>query len=401
MPYPLFWIGSANFGDAVNPILYKAITGREPIYSDQSPKTLAIGSIMHGALPNDIVWGTGCMSKEMELHCDSTTRILATRGPLTDRLIEKTGAKPTGVHGDPSILLPKFFPMKAEKKYKLGIIPHYIDYEQVELMTRPESKLIRVFDHPLEVIKQICECEKVISSSLHGIIVAEAYGVPAVWVEFSDKVYGQGFKFKDYYAGTGRIINPEDLRNGNFGFYFNWQKPEYDERLLSTCPFDWDPRWEVELPNCTGRIKRMAELIEPGIVMDIGAGKMELKEFLPEGCKYIPVDFVKRCEDTILCDLNGKKDFPVCDTAVFSGVLEYIKDIQETLYALKTKIIIASYATWELNSDINNRRFNGWVNDFTESDIMTLFISCGFECLYREVLGTQVIYKFQLENKIK
>jgi hypothetical protein len=312
---------------------------------------------------------------------------------MTDRLLERKGVKVSGIHGDPSILLAKFFKMDIQKKYKLGIISHYVDYEEVELMNLPEgSKLIRVFDYPLEVIKQICECEKIISSSLHGIIVAEAYGVPAIWGEFSDGVYGKGFKFRDYFAGTNRIVAPIDLRGGDFGFYFNWQKPEYDDRLLNVCPFDWDSRWEKDLPNCINRIKRMAQLIEPGIVLDIGAGEMKLKEFLPEGCKYIPVDFIKRCPDTILCDLNGEINLPPSDTVVFSGVLEYVKDIPKVIRALNTNIIIASYATWELNSDKDNRRFNGWINDFTEAEFISLFE--GFECVQKEVHGTQMIFKF-------
>jgi hypothetical protein len=379
MHYPLFWIGSSNFGDAVNVTLYKAITGSEPVYSEASHKIIAIGSLAHAAAPGDIVWGTGAMSADLPLKCDSTTRVLATRGPLTDELLRQHGASPSGIHGDPALLLPKFFPMNEEKKYKLGIIPHYVDYEEVVKMDL--GKIINLFESPLEVIKQICQCEKVISSSLHGIVAAEAYGVPAEWKEFSKGVAGNGFKFRDYYAGTGREPN-------------DGQKPIIDNRLLEVCPFSWDSRWENDLPVCTDRNKRIAELIELGYsVLDIGAGKMELKGFI-NGCTYQPVDFIKRCEDTIVCDLNGVVDLPACDVAVFSGVLEYIKNIPHVLGKLNAKIVIASYMVFDMNASLENRRFNGWVNDLTEDEIVKLFSFCGFKLEQCETLGTQVIFKF-------
>lgn len=231
--YPLFWIGSSNFGDAVNKDLYRAITGREPVYSESSPKIVAIGSLGHAINPNDIVWGTGCMSEDLPIKADSTTRVLATRGPLTDELLRRNGASPSGIHGDPALLLPRFFPMNEEKKYKLGVIPHYADYEEVSKMDL--GHIINLFEPPIEVIRSICQCEKVISSSLHGIVVAEAYGVPAEWRMFSDNVAGNGFKFRDYYLGTGR-------ENGD-------SPPIIDKRLLEVCPFNWDSRWENDKEN--------------------------------------------------------------------------------------------------------------------------------------------------------
>jgi hypothetical protein len=387
MRYPLFWIGSSNFGDAVNSTLYKVITCEEPVYSEVSPKIIAIGSLAHTAGPKDIVWGTGAMSEDLPLKCDSTTRVMATRGPLTDELLRQRGASPSGIHGDPALLLPKFFHMNEEKKYKLGVIPHYADYEEVVKMDL--GKIINLFESPLEVIKSICQCEKVISSSLHGIIAAEAYGVPAGWVEFSNKVAGNGFKFYDYYLGTGRELNAVAP---NPDFY--WESPIIDNRLLEVCPFNWDSRWENDLPVCTGRNKRIAELIAPGSsVLDIGAGKMELKGFL-KGCRYQPVDFIKRCDETIVCDLNGIIYLPSCDVAVFSGVLEYIKNIPHVLGKLNAKTIIASYMVFDMNASLENRRFNGWVNDFTEDEIVKLFSFCGFKLEQCETLGTQVIFQF-------
>jgi len=56
---------------------------------------------------------------------------------------------------------------------------------------------------PLEVARQIASCTKIVSSSLHGIIAAHAYGIPAAWVQFSDKLSGDGIKFADHFASVG------------------------------------------------------------------------------------------------------------------------------------------------------------------------------------------------------
>ena len=61
-----------------------------------------------------------------------------------------------------------------------------------------------------EVIDEILKCNKIVSSSLHGIVLAEAYGIPAKWEKYSDDVLGNGFKFRDYLSGTGRTLKDVD-----------------------------------------------------------------------------------------------------------------------------------------------------------------------------------------------
>jgi pyruvyltransferase len=93
------------------------------------------------------------------------------------------------------------------RKYRLGIVPHYVDKGSPEverLRASPDVRIIDIEGGILEVIDQINSCENVVSSSLHGMIVADAYGIPSAWVTMSGRVAGEGFKFRDYLASVGR-----------------------------------------------------------------------------------------------------------------------------------------------------------------------------------------------------
>lgn len=247
-PLPLYWLRTSNFGDILNPILYRAIAGQEPEWSSHSPKIVAVGSVMAAAGPGDIVWGTGCISADTPLHCDSTTEFRAIRGPLSASVLAKHGVHlPIDlIYGSPCNLLPLYLPQPNLKLYHIGFIPHYIDAGQVGALP-DDVKLLSTATEPLHLINQIASCDAVISSSLHGIILAEAYGIPAVWVKLSDNIVGGEFKFRDYYLGTERKMEPMDWRKGynwtearsrihQAGPYCGWVK-HLGSQLLDACPF--------------------------------------------------------------------------------------------------------------------------------------------------------------------
>ncbi len=206
-----YFRGRHNFGDVINPIVFEYFSGKkvswvEPEYYNEE-NYLAIGSILEFASKDSIVWGSGFISKEGKPHA-KPKKICAVRGPLTRELLLKQNINCPEVYGDPALLLPKIYNPTQKKRYKLGIVPHYVDkgsqwLERVQ--DDPDVKILDIQMHnPFAFIDALVSCEKIASSSLHGIIVADAYNIPSTWIQFSKKLTGGDFKFLDYFQSVKR-----------------------------------------------------------------------------------------------------------------------------------------------------------------------------------------------------
>ena len=213
----LFWsrYEPRNFGDWIGPYLYRAIAGQEPTFARPSSRSMrtvymAAGSIVRHAAENSIVWGSGIISRGD--RCPQPHRILAVRGPHTQRRMHELGYECPSVFGDPALLLPDVYTPVASVRRRLGIVPHFVDLKQARALFERDSEVyvIDVTRPVKEVVDDIVSCEGVVSSSLHGLIVAHAFGVPAAWIEFSDGLEGDGVKFADHYGagGVDAILHP-------------------------------------------------------------------------------------------------------------------------------------------------------------------------------------------------
>ncbi len=196
-----FWYqhpeGHGNFGDELTVPILKELFGIDAEWNNEAGKLLGVGSIIAHTQKGDTIWGSGLLADEHGKIPEAT--ILALRGPLTARNLGVTAQ----VYGDPAILMPLVYKKSNVKKtHKRGYVPHYTDYDS-PLIPQNAFK-INPTDHWSKVIDDICSCEEIVSSSLHGIIIAEAYGIPAIYTEYGDKRIGGDFKFRDYLLGTGR-----------------------------------------------------------------------------------------------------------------------------------------------------------------------------------------------------
>jgi len=200
-----------NYGDILAQFIVTKVSGR-PVKFFNAPRQrkkwfkksylMAIGSIMRYTQPKASVWGSGIISIKDTF---ANAKFHAVRGPLSRKRILEQGYECPENYGDPALLLPKYYTPDVKKKYKLGFVPHYVDYQRVDnwYKNNPDVIVINLLDDDIfKTTDYITSCEKVISSSLHGVIVAQAYGIPAIWVQFSDKLSGDNIKFADYFESV-------------------------------------------------------------------------------------------------------------------------------------------------------------------------------------------------------
>ena len=200
-----------NYGDILSAYIVSQLSGNEVIFynAPASRKQLfkkkylmAIGSILRYASSKATVWGSGIISKD---DTPGDAQYCAVRGPLSRKRIQQLGYTCPEVYGDPALVLPNYYKPEVAKKYKLGIVPHYVDYDQVQqdYNEQHDNKVIDLMtDDPLATTDEILECDAIVSSSLHGVIVAHAYSIPAIWVQFSDKLSGDNTKYADYFLSV-------------------------------------------------------------------------------------------------------------------------------------------------------------------------------------------------------
>jgi len=202
--HPKDYPDNYNFGDALSPIIVSKVLDRKVEFANiKNADLVSIGSVMNALNRRGknkvLIWGTGHMFENDKPDIKNTDSILALRGQLT---ADKYSLSDIAL-GDPALLSSRFIKGAKKKKYKLGIVPHFVDKESGYLANftkNPDALIIDVFNSPQKACKQISSCENVISSSLHGIIVAHSYSIPAAWIELSNNVAGSGFKFRDYYT---------------------------------------------------------------------------------------------------------------------------------------------------------------------------------------------------------
>ena len=204
-----FWIRSSNVGDILTPFILEKMTGEVVEWTESSPKIIASGSILYAAKSGDTLIGTGSFHGVV---VPPNLIPLFVRGPRTAAMLGRNDIP----HGDAGLLAPLISNPDVEKIYDWGVVAHYVD--EPDMPTLPEGTLrIPVSLSPQMFITALLCCKNIASSSLHGIILAEAYGVPAVRVSFgrsSDKIRDFDFKHADYYEGTGRDL-PAAVHVGN------------------------------------------------------------------------------------------------------------------------------------------------------------------------------------------
>lgn len=208
-----WWKASLNIGDTLAKVVYEYMLKYYKLEPHTKVKKTihlnAIGSIIALRNYDAVIWGSG-------LHRTATINnlvrhrnyvkydIRAVRGPITEKMLEATGYKCPHIYGDPAIIMPLIYtPSNVEKEYEVSIILHYTKSSSAKELEEKGYHIIDVNTNNYKYfIDEILKSKIVISSSLHGIILAETYGVQAIFLR--DGVENEEMKFYDWYFSTER-----------------------------------------------------------------------------------------------------------------------------------------------------------------------------------------------------
>lgn len=257
MPHiKLYWSaglknGRKNFGDWLSPILCEVVSGRKVEYAKLSKcDMVAVGSILH-RLKNNFwthrvhVWGSGLIEQRAPFRSPHTFN--AVRGKLTASALKNHTVT---VLGDPGLLSDLLLPSgRRDKLYRVGVIPHYNDQKSPvveEFLKQTGVTFIDIFSETVDFLEQVARCEFIVSSSLHGLIVADALEIPNAWIKLSNLVRGNDFKFADYYSvfdmenvtpmPFGKDTSPADVEAWCCG-YNRQGLPQIKSDLYNAFPF--------------------------------------------------------------------------------------------------------------------------------------------------------------------
>ena len=206
--YDIFWFRSSvygnNFGDEIPPWLFNKMFNlnlTKPCDINSKNILLSIGSILWACNPTTTVWGTGILSSKEKIILPK--KVFSVRGLFSRQRLIDLGYNCPKIFGDPAVLCPEYFKPLVKKQYQLGIIPHIIEYEEINKKYQNSSdiKIINLNTNNIEsVIRDILSCERTISSALHGLIISIVYNISTKWVIFSNKLYGDGIKYYDFFS---------------------------------------------------------------------------------------------------------------------------------------------------------------------------------------------------------
>ena len=202
-----WWKQIPNFGDALAPLLLERYAGVKVEWDTVSHASLiTVGSILEHVPPlwDGTIIGAGRISEKTWLHLHTNTaKIISLRGPLSARGIQGSFAL-----GDPGVLAHELVGPQ-EKQWDLGILPHVSDIKLAarftNLIPAPHTcMVINPKDSPLDVLRQIGSCRRLVTSSLHGMIAADGFAIPRR-VEMCEGTIRDGgdFKFRDYSESIG------------------------------------------------------------------------------------------------------------------------------------------------------------------------------------------------------
>lgn len=229
-----WWTHAPNFGDLLAPWLVRKITGRDISFGARNePNYVVIGSILAHADKDSIVWGAGCFGTEPPSHINKEATYLAVRGPLSRNKLAVNGIQCPRVYGDPALLVPDFHRPAIQPEHEVGLVLRWSEHKwNSQFEVEGVKKIYLGSDDIEETLDAMLSCRRIVSSSLHGLILADAYGIPNAWLG-TESPTGKEFKYWDYLISVNKIRAPKELNLLASGMTL--------ERILEELNFDGRP----------------------------------------------------------------------------------------------------------------------------------------------------------------
>lgn len=265
---PVAWASGAkqarmvNIGDALSPVVVAAMAGLPVSLArprGKSTRMAAVGTIGHGQRFGVVhFWGSGLDAtrniatpgEPFRPYDETEYHVHAMRGPFSAAALSAGGVETPEVYGDPVYFLPKIFPCSDVKKtHDLGVILHLSELnaegserkgrfeiplwpgKRLRYSVKPEFKRYAVppeYEGRVRLIDMWCEptyagvraklaeiasCRSILSTSLHGLVLADAYRIPNAWFALAgeglrtlnpmDPATDMDHRMRDLYAGQG------------------------------------------------------------------------------------------------------------------------------------------------------------------------------------------------------
>lgn len=310
-----------NFGDDINFSFLTEITGKKHKKYDNEVVTnyLMIGSIFIDEYINDFteVWGSGMLGHQVLYK--KPNKVYAVRGPKTREICLTSNIDCPEIYGDPALLIPYYYYPYVMKKYKLGIIPHHSHIKSDILNKFKDNENIKIINFTeyndwKDIIKEIVECEFIVSESLHGLIISEAFRIPNIWISLGNNI-GQNLKYEDFFLSINKPL---------YDSYLVTDETTYEDLL--TLKDNYNSTFEIDLQKlvdaCPIKLKNLNlyNQIKPytGKVLLCCIGKMEnnyIREFV-EYYKEIGFDNICLYDNN---DIDGEHFEDVIGDYIDSG----------------------------------------------------------------------------------
>lgn len=274
--------GYANLGDSLSAVIVGALSGlpvRHANFDESRTKLVAVGSIAHAIKGGTaVVWGSGVSIRNGVLAQNvpqTQYDVRAIRGAISAQHFRDFGIAVPEIYGDPVWMLPSVFNEPVEPIYELGVIPHIQDVEQphpdsparsdslryvVDASQADQVVVINTWHEPtleglLKKLRLIRSCKRIVSQSFHGVVIAEAYGIPVLNFRQLPKAANGVLRIDlsqpcstdpriyEFYAGGPRA---------HFHMYNQRRDERSDWEKIIRCvdaawePFDYDPSALIE-----------------------------------------------------------------------------------------------------------------------------------------------------------